>query len=83
MKATIQERGNGFPDVGDYVSGDDGQLYEIVSLDTRIFTGNPGSGAPNYMYGEVELADWSDVDDDSEPRCSAIIDTGQSNEEKE
>jgi hypothetical protein len=70
-KATIQERGNGLPDVGDYVSGDDGNLYRVTSLGGTIHTGRPGQG--NYVYGEVELADWSDVDDDSEPVCSAVL----------
>lgn len=73
MKATIQEWGNGFPRVGDYVVGYDGELYRVTSMDTRIFTGN-SPGEPNYLYAEVELADWSDIEDDKEPiTCTAVV----------
>lgn len=63
IRATIHERGNGFPDVGDYVAGGaDGQVYRIVAQpNTRIHTGAQGSGASDYMYAEVELADWDDI----------------------
>lgn len=72
IKATIHERGNGLASVGDYVSGDDGEVYRVASLDSRIQTGrNPGAG--NWQYASVELADWSDVTDDTEPTCSATI----------
>jgi hypothetical protein len=71
MHAKISERGNGLPDVGDYVAGDDGEVYEVVALETLIHTGGPGAG--NYVYGDVELADWADVTDDTEPRCSAEV----------
>ena len=75
-KATISERGNGFPDVGDYVSGDDGEVYVVTAIPSgRIET--HGSGAANTIDAEVALADWSDVDDDSEPVCTAIIDETQ------
>ena len=62
-KATIQERGNGFCDVGDYVSGNDGELYRVVRFVGRIQTGQSGSGAPNYIHAEVEPADWSKLSD--------------------
>jgi hypothetical protein len=68
----IAERGNGFPDVGDYVSGDDGEVYEVVSMDSTIHTGGAGGG--NYVHARVVLADWSDVDDDNEPVCTATLD---------
>lgn len=70
-QAKIIERGNGLVDVGDYVAGDDGEVYTVVSITGPIHTGGPGSG--NYVYAEVELADWSDVDDDNEPSCSAVL----------
>lgn len=74
MNATITERGNGFPDVGDYVAGDDGEVYRVVrwTHDGRIFTGRPGAG--NSICAEVELADWDDIDDaEGDMTCSAEI----------
>lgn len=65
IEATISERGNGFPDPGDYVPGDDGQLYRVVSLGGTIHTGCR-SGQSNYMYARVELADWSDTESDDD-----------------
>lgn len=61
IAATIHERGNGFPGAGDYVPGDDGELYQIVSTSGRIST--HGCGAANTIEAEVELADWDDVKD--------------------
>jgi hypothetical protein len=69
LEATIHERGNGFPDVGDYVAGDDGEAYRVVAFVGPIHTSVPGAG--NYIYARVALADWDDVDD--EPTCSATI----------
>lgn len=62
--ATIYERGNGFPDVGDYVPGSDGNLYKVVKLG-RIETGR-SPGASNWMLAKVELAEWSDCEDEEE-----------------
>ncbi len=70
-RATIEERGNGLADVGDYVAGDDGEVYRVVSITGPIHTG--GTGAGNYVHATVTLADWTDVDHDSEPTCSAVI----------
>lgn len=70
FRATIHERGNGLADVGDFVAGDDGEVYRVVSLTGPIHTGP--SGVANYMYATVELADWDDVTDD-EAMCSAIV----------
>lgn len=64
LEATISERGNGFPDVGSYVPGDDGNLYRVVATGC-IFTGN-SPGVSNYMCAQVDEADWSDVDSDDE-----------------
>ncbi len=63
--ATIQERGNGFPDVGDYVPGDDGNLHRVARM-SRIHTGNSMRGDSNYVYAVVECADWSDCDEGDE-----------------
>ena len=74
MKAIITERGNGFPGIGDYVAGDDGEVYRVVRCHSgRISTGQSGSG--NSIRAEVELADWDDIDDEAEGdmTCSAQI----------
>lgn len=72
-EAVIYERGNGFPDVGEYVSGDDGEVYQVVELTDRVQTGrSPGAG--NWLRARVTLADWSDVSDDNEPVCSCTLD---------
>jgi hypothetical protein len=71
LAATIEERGNGFADVGDYVTGDDGQLYRVVALEGPIHTGS--SGGSNYIHGRLEPADWDDVTDETEPTCAAIL----------
>lgn len=72
-RATIEERGNGWADVGDYVS-ESGTLYRVVSCKGTIHTQQPG--APNYVHAIVEDADWSDVDDDNEPVCTCVVDIG-------
>lgn len=70
-QAKIIERGNGLAGAGDYVAGDDGEVYTVTKVVGPIHTGAPGEG--NYVYAEVELADWSDVDDDNEPVCGALL----------
>lgn len=69
--ATIQEHGNGLADVGEHVVGDDGELYEVMRASNCIHT--QGSGRPNYIYAVVRLASWTDIDEDEEPRCSAVV----------
>ena len=76
-EATIQERGNGFPGVGDYVPGDDGGLYVVVTLDGPIHTGATGGGEGNYIHATVEPADWADCDEDAEFPALAVIDAGE------
>lgn len=74
IEATVHERGNGLPDVGDFVAGNDGEVYRVLKFRGPIQTGRaPGAG--NWIRAEVELADWSDVNDDSEPTCSARIES--------
>ena len=70
-EANLEERGNGFADVGDYVAGDDGQVYRVVVVGSRIET--QGCGAGNLCSCIVEDADWDDVGDDSEPTCSVML----------
>jgi len=64
------ERGNGFSNVGDYVTdGDD--LYLI----TRVFGGIETTGRQgNWMRAEVEEADWDDVPSRWESRCLLALD---------
>ena len=76
-EATINERGNGLADVGDYVAGQDGNVYRVVSTG-GIHAG--GTGAGRYMYAVVELADWDAVGDDEEPECGAVVDVGDDEE---
>lgn len=73
LEATIHERGNGFPDVGDFVAGDDGEVYTVVELVGPIHTA--AAGCSNYVHATVELAAWSDVTDDTEPVCSCVLQT--------
>lgn len=68
--ATIESLGNGLCDVGEYVSCD-GELYQVVSFVGPIQAGRNGGG--DWIRARVVLADWSDVDDDTEPRCIAIV----------
>lgn len=69
--ATITEHGNGFPEVGDYVPGDDGELYRIVAFQSRISTQSAGQG--NTIQAELELADWDDCDEDDVHSASATL----------
>jgi hypothetical protein len=63
--AEIIEQGNGLPDRGLYVAGDDGNLYQIVEIDNNINTGRrPGQG--NWSRAEVIPADWDDIESDDE-----------------
>jgi len=68
--AVIHERGNGLPDVGDYVSCD-GDLYRVTGLIGQIQTGAAGEG--NWIRATVEPADWDDLGDDDEPRGGAPV----------
>lgn len=77
MKATITERGNGFPSVGQYVSSvRDGNIYRVTAIVGRIQTHGPGQG--NTIEAEVEMADWTDIDDETEPRASCVLVTAES-----
>ncbi len=71
----IIERGNGLAEVGDYVTEiRSGEVYLVVSVDSRIETAPSGSGLGNSVSATLELADWADVSDDNEPTCSVEID---------
>ena len=73
MSATIEERGNGLPDAGDYVPGDDGQLYRVVSTDGSVQTGR-APGRPNWIRATVAPADWSDCEEDAEFPAMVVAD---------
>ena len=61
--AELVEQGNGLPPRGLYVAGDDGELYEVIAVDSTIHTGqSPGMG--NWCRANVKIADWSDVEED-------------------
>lgn len=71
QNATLSERGNGLPDVGDYVPGDDGQLYRVTERG-QLNTGlRPGES--NWCRAVVELVDWSDCPDGEEHTAQAIV----------
>lgn len=59
MKVTIEERGNGFPKLGAYVPGDDGNLYFVDYVESNIHTSSR-PGLSNYVYASVIIADWED-----------------------
>lgn len=71
ITAVIEERGNGFPCTGDYVSDSDGNLYLIVYPGNDISTHGPGQG--NTISALLERADWSDLEEDKEPHESLAI----------
>lgn len=75
MNATISERGNGFPSAGDYVPGDDGELYQVLSIGSRIHTEPGGSGGANWVTAQVELADWSDCDNSAEFPALCVLES--------
>ncbi len=62
--ATIDEMGNGFPEVGDYVPGSDGNLYRVKTLG-RIQTGR-SPGASNWMPATVTRVDWDECEEGDE-----------------
>lgn len=61
-QAIIIEQGNGYPDVGAYVSGA-GELYRVMTIETHIHTGDSRG---NYVYATVEPASWSDCPEGAE-----------------
>lgn len=70
--ATVYERGNGLPKIGDYVAGNDGEVYKVIAVSTQITTN--GIGVGNSIRATLEMADWSEIDDDNDPRCSGVLD---------
>jgi len=68
IEVTIQERGNGFPLAGDYVSGDS-ELYRVVRLSGRIHTDGT---AGNYANATVEHAEW-DACPESEVHTAHVV----------
>jgi hypothetical protein len=70
--ATIQERGNGFCAVGDYVS-DGVDVYRVLAFVGPIHTDAPG--APNYIHAVIEPADWDDLSDAEADDiiCSCVV----------
>ncbi len=74
-QAKIENLGNGFPSIGDYVQGG-GQLYRVVSLG-EILTG------PDRIRAEVESADWSDCAEGDEFPGRVVLEPTASEIERE
>ena len=72
MKVTIEERGNGFPEIGAYVPGDDGDLYLVDCVESNIHTGSR-AGLPNYVHASVIIASWEDCTEEEEFTAMCII----------
>ena len=71
--ATVYERGNGLPDVGDYVSDDEGNLWQIAGALGRIET----SGCQgNHCDCQVIPADWDDLGDEEPFPAVALVAAG-------
>jgi hypothetical protein len=62
-KCTIEERGNGFPDVGGYAQSSNGNLYRVDSIDSRIQTEQYKS---NYVHATVTQVDWDDCGEEEQ-----------------
>jgi len=71
--ATIEEQGNGFPDVGDYCEGE-GQLWHVMQLASRIQTGDATTGFADYVYALVEEADYADCDESDVHTARVVTD---------
>lgn len=78
IECTIEERGNGFPDDGDYcVESKSGQLYRVLSTG-RIQTATSGNTArPNFVDAQVEEADWDECAE-GDVHTAAVILVGES-----
>ena len=70
LKATVYERGNGFPKAGAYVPGSDDKLYRVVRLSGYINT----TGGNNNVGTIVELADWYDCEESEVFEASVTLD---------
>lgn len=74
--ATIRDEGNGIATSDEYVS-DGSDVWRIVRHVGPRQTGrSPGAG--DWQRAVVEEADWSDVDDETEPYCSAVVEADRS-----
>lgn len=62
MDATISEHGNGFPSVGDYVPGNDGELYLVEEVTSRIHTA-AAPGLSSWISARVSIASWDDCEE--------------------
>lgn len=70
MKAILVEHKQGeLSVVGDYVGGDDGELYFVKKWASNIYI-DSGNRCVNAI---VELADWDEVDEGWESGCRAGV----------
>jgi hypothetical protein len=63
QKAIIEDRGNGIACAGDYVPGEDGNLYVVDTIDSVLQTQQYQA---NYVYATVHIVDWSACTEDEE-----------------
>ena len=61
MKARIVDAGNGWPDPGDLVPGDDGELYRVLEVGSTIHT---AQHRPNWISAVVRRIDWTEAPSD-------------------
>lgn len=81
LKAIIRERGNGFPNRGDYVVGDDCSLYRVLETSSNINIGRAYLGEGNWIEALVEEADWDDALEEFPALVSVQGDTEEGFEE--
>lgn len=62
--AVISEAGNGLPDVGDYVAGDDGYLYRIITAGSIRAASSPGGS--DHFDALVQRVDWEACKEEDE-----------------
>ena len=71
MNATIYERGNGMPDVGDYVPGA-GALYRVLECGPVRAANYPGGS--DWCLALVEAVEWDECPEGHEHPSSCVVD---------
>lgn len=71
IEVGIEEQGNGFPDVGDYVR-DDATLYRVVSLGRAHAPST--AGRANWVLATVTPANWADCAEADEHTARVVTD---------
>ncbi len=69
VTAKLGEAGNGFPNPGDFVAGDD--LWVVMTVESCVHTINAG---PDWVWADLVKADWADlVEDDDLFDCYVAV----------